>query len=105
MLHYDVSTACVTLEFEGAQIMADVSNLLSTQLEFGEITIKVRIGEVVNVIGYVEETDHTEQGLVIRAIMYWSPGRMSRKMLLNYGKIVAARYELMVQTAMQVESA
>lgn len=94
-----MATACAVLEYAGSRIRVDISNLLTTYLEFGEVSIKVKVGEVVNVIGYVEELSPflgggSSEGLVIRAIMYWSPGRMSQEMLLNYGKIVAARHQL-----------
>lgn len=72
----------------------DISSLLTTSIEGGSVDLRIRIGDCVNVIGYVERSgmSHDEHDvLLIRAVMYWSAGRISDTAKAAYAQTVRAR--------------
>ena len=88
--HYDYQQALVTLEFYGATVQVDISNLLSSN-DLPVTPLRADIGQVVHVIGYV--TQH-HQALVVQAIMYWSAGRMNNDLMRRYREVILARRDL-----------
>lgn len=129
VLEYDAQLGIATLEWNGDTVSVDTSNLLTRSThneEQVESGLRIRIGEMVNVIGYLtplplsshekqnQENQNQETGnvrqrngrrqeskVVVKAVMWWSAGRMSNQMREEWERVVTARLALPKQQQQQ----
>lgn len=109
MLAYDATTATATLEWNESKVDVDITAVLTTASQDRNArsldSLKVRIGDLVNVIGYVETTtlqpcrssvgpSFKGDSLIIRALLWWNAGRMTSSMQQAYEDVVKDRHRL-----------